>query len=33
VALGKNLAILRSIRRLVYVQLAESAKLDEKFSK
>ena len=32
-ALGKNLAILRLICRLVYELLVESAKLDEKFSK
>ncbi|EDM84274.1 hypothetical protein LMED105_01888 [Limnobacter sp. MED105] len=32
-ALGKNLAILRLNRGLVYELLAESAKLDEKFSK
>jgi hypothetical protein len=33
VALDKNLVILRLIWRLVYEPLAESAKLDEKFSK
>jgi len=33
VALDKNLVILRLILRLVYEQPAESAKLDEKFSK